>query len=112
MTGKRIWFLYLVVGCNKSDVQELLGLTRGQLDYQIRKNDLRWLTSHAYWSARSSRLQVALELGIVNAHEVDATESTMLERRMRDWVEERLAGSAVDWERIDNLSVNPPPVKY
>ncbi len=112
MMGKRIWFLYLIIGFSKSDVQDLLGLTRGQLDYQIRKNDLSWLTSYAYWSARWSRLQVALELGIVDFVEADAVEVTTLERRMHNWVGEWLAGGAVDWARIDSLSVNPPPVKY
>lgn len=109
---KRIWFLFIIAGCVKAEVQAILGLSKGQLAHRIRKYDLGWLVSPAYWAGESLRPQAALELEIINEEQSRWLDARSISNRIGEWLEGRLSINDLDWSQIDNLSVSPPPPRW
>lgn len=94
LTRERLWFLYHVAGLNKSDIEELTGWSRGQIDYRLRKWDLGWFASETYFTTQVMIEQVvAQQLGVEWRPEAEHLYGARraLQNDLRAWVLQRLA---------------------
>jgi hypothetical protein len=61
-SNHRLWFLYLVAGLSKREMEEVTGWQRGQIDHRLRKWDLTRF-SYAFLDAVEALKRRAFELG-------------------------------------------------
>jgi len=100
LTPKRLWFLYCLLGLNKSEIEELTGWTRAQIDYRLRKWNLTMFSAN-YWETRHELL-VRLATRFGSSLTAKTHESLDNVRRLLfDRIRERLLRAPIDWATID-----------